>query len=72
MDKKDNSPHFCRRSLLKGVLGGAAMYALAPIRPLLAQSAAGHRFVACFLDGGWDVLLAGKGLALEAGLLLLL
>ena len=35
------------------------MYALWPMRPLLAQSAAGHRFVACFLDGGWDVLLAG-------------
>ena len=34
------------------------MYALAPIRPLLAQDASGHRFVACFLDGGWDVLLA--------------
>jgi hypothetical protein len=40
------------------MLGGAAMYALAPIRPLLAQDASGHRFVACFLDGGWDVLLA--------------
>jgi uncharacterized protein (DUF1501 family) len=59
MDKKDNGSHLCRRSLLKGALGGAAMYALWPIRPLLAQSAAGHRFVACFLDGGWDVLLAG-------------
>jgi hypothetical protein len=52
-------PHFGRRALLQGALGGAAMYALAPIRPLLAQDASGHRFVACFLDGGWDVLLAG-------------
>jgi hypothetical protein len=43
---------------MKGVLGGAAMYALSPIRPLLAQESDGHRFVACFLDGGWDVLLA--------------
>ncbi len=59
MDKKDKSPHLCRRSLIKGALGGAAAYALWPIRPLLAQNAAGHRFVACFLDGGWDVLLAG-------------
>jgi hypothetical protein len=25
----------------------------------LAQDSTGHRFVACFLDGGWDVLLAG-------------
>ena len=51
-------PQLGRRTLLQGVLGGAAMYALAPIRPLLAQDASGHRFVACFLDGGWDVLLA--------------
>jgi hypothetical protein len=43
---------------LQGALGGAAMYALWPIRPLLAQDSSGHRFVACFLDGGWDVLLA--------------
>jgi uncharacterized protein (DUF1501 family) len=50
---------FGRRSLLKGLAGGAATYALWPLRPLLAQTAAGHRFVACFLDGGWDVLLAG-------------
>jgi hypothetical protein len=34
------------------------MYSLWPIRPLLAQESGGHRFVACFLDGGWDVLLA--------------
>jgi hypothetical protein len=40
------------------MLGGAATYALWPIRPLLAQDTTGHRFVACFLDGGWDVLLA--------------
>jgi len=52
-------PSFGRRSLLKGLAGGAAAYALWPIRPLLAQSAAGHRFVACFLDGGWDVILSG-------------
>ena len=51
--------HLGRRALLQGVLGGAATYALWPLRPLLAQDAAGHRFVACFLDGGWDVLLAG-------------
>lgn len=51
-------PHLGRRALLQGALGGAAMYALAPIRPLLAQDASGHRFVACFLDGGWDVLFA--------------
>lgn len=51
--------HLSRRSLLRGVLGGAATYALWPLRPLLAQDTAGHRFVACFLDGGWDVLLAG-------------
>jgi hypothetical protein len=51
-------PQLGRRALLQGALGGAAMYALAPIRPLLAQDSAGHRFVACFLDGGWDVLLA--------------
>jgi uncharacterized protein (DUF1501 family) len=51
-------PHLGRRALLQGMLGGAAMYGLAPIRPLLAQDASGHRFVACFLDGGWDVLLA--------------
>jgi uncharacterized protein (DUF1501 family) len=50
---------FGRRSLLKGLAGGAAAYALWPIRPLLAQSTTSHRFVACFLDGGWDVLLAG-------------
>lgn len=50
--------HFGRRALLQGALGGAAMYALWPIRPLLAQESGGHRFVACFLDGGWDVLLA--------------
>lgn len=52
-------PRLGRRSLLKGILGGAATYALWPVRPLLAQSAASHRFVACYLDGGWDVLLAG-------------
>ena len=51
-------PHLSRRGLLQGALGGAALYALAPIRPLLAQDSSGHRFVACFLDGGWDVLLA--------------
>ncbi len=51
-------PQLGRRALMHGVLGGAAMYALAPIRPLLAQDASGHRFVGCFLDGGWDVLLA--------------
>lgn len=51
-------PHLGRRTVMKGVLGGAAMYALSPIRPLLAQESDGHRFVACFLDGGWDVLLA--------------
>ena len=50
-------PHLRRRTLLQGVLGGAAMYALAPIRPLFAQEPGGHRFVACFLEGGWDVLL---------------
>jgi uncharacterized protein (DUF1501 family) len=50
--------HFGRRALMQGVLGGAAMYALSPIKPLLAQDSSGHRFVACFLDGGWDVLLA--------------
>lgn len=48
---------FDRRTLLQGALGGAAMYSLWPIRPLLAQDSGGHRFVACFLDGGWDVLL---------------
>ncbi len=52
-------PRLGRRSLLHGALGAAAAYSLWPIRPLLAQEAAGHRFVACFLDGGWDVLLAG-------------
>ena len=51
-------PHLRRRALLQGALGGAAMYALWPIKPLLAQDSSGHRFVACFLDGGWDVLLA--------------
>lgn len=51
------APNFDRRTLLKGALGGAATYALWPIRPLFAQDASGHRFVACFLDGGWDVLL---------------
>jgi len=51
-------PHLGRRALLQGALGGAAMYALWPIKPLLAQDSSGHRFVACFLDGGWDVLLA--------------
>ncbi|UCH30651.1 MAG: DUF1501 domain-containing protein [Myxococcales bacterium] len=59
MSKKTELPHLSRRALLQGMLGGAATYALWPIRPLLAQDAAGHRFVACFLDGGWDVLLAG-------------
>jgi uncharacterized protein (DUF1501 family) len=59
MTKKHHCPHLSRRTLLRGALGGAAAYALWPIRPLLAQDAAGHRFVACFLDGGWDVLLAG-------------
>ena len=52
-------PRLGRRRLLQGALGGAAVYALWPIRPLLAQEASSHRFVACFLDGGWDVLLAG-------------
>ena len=59
MSTKYHCPHLSRRALLQGVLGGAATYALWPIRPVLAQGAAGHRFVACFLDGGWDVLLAG-------------
>ena len=59
MSKKHHCPHLSRRALLQGVLGGAATYALWPIRPLLAQDSTGHRFVACFLDGGWDVLLAG-------------
>ena len=52
-------PSLGRRSLLKGLAGGAAAYALWPLKPLLAQTAAGHRFVACFLDGGWDVILSG-------------
>ncbi|MFW2387304.1 MAG: DUF1501 domain-containing protein [Polyangiales bacterium] len=51
-------PHLDRRTLLQGALGGAAMYALWPLRPLFAQDSGGHRVVACFLDGGWDVLLA--------------
>lgn len=51
-------PTFGRRTLFRGALGGAAMYALWPVRPLFAQESGGHRFVACFLDGGWDVLLA--------------
>ena len=51
-------PQLGRRSVLKAILGSAATYALWPLRPVLAQNAAGHRFVACFLDGGWDVLLA--------------
>lgn len=59
MRKKQHCPHLSRRALLQGALGGAATYALWPIRPLLAQDVTGHRFVACFLDGGWDVLLAG-------------
>jgi uncharacterized protein (DUF1501 family) len=59
MSKKHDCLHLGRRTLLRGALGGAAAYALWPLRPLLAQDAAGHRFVACFLDGGWDVLLAG-------------
>jgi len=59
MSKKHHCPHLGRRALLQGALGGAATYALWPIRPLLAQDSTGHRFVACFLDGGWDVLLAG-------------
>ena len=59
MSKKNHTTHLGRRALLQGALGGAAVYALWPIRPLLAQDATGHRFVACFLDGGWDVLLAG-------------
>ena len=46
MSKRNNTPHLSRRALLQGVLGGAATYALWPIRPLLAQDAAGHRFVA--------------------------
>jgi len=57
MSKKPPN-QFDRRTLLKGALGGAATYALWPVRPLLAQESGGHRFVACFLDGGWDVLLA--------------
>lgn len=59
MSKKNHTPQLGRRALLQGALGGAAVYALWPIRPLLAQDTTGHRFVACFLDGGWDVLLAG-------------
>ncbi len=58
LGKHQCGPHFDRRTLLQGALGGAAMYALWPIRPLLAQDSGGHRFVACFLEGGWDVLLA--------------
>jgi uncharacterized protein (DUF1501 family) len=58
LGKHQCGPHLGRRALLQGALGGAAMYALWPIRPLLAQDSDGHRFVACFLEGGWDVLLA--------------
>lgn len=52
---------FNRRLLLRGALGGVGMLTLRPLTRVLAQDAAaaasGRRFVACYLSGGWDVLL---------------
>lgn len=52
---------FSRRFLLRGALGGVGMLSLKPLTRVLAQdaaaAAAGRRFVACYLSGGWDVLL---------------
>ena len=53
----ENNFKFNRRFLFRGALGGVGMLALSPVVRLLAQQATGHRFVACYMSGGWDVLL---------------
>lgn len=52
-----NDIKFGRRLLFRGAVGGVGMLALSPVTRLLAQQVSGHRFVACYMSGGWDVLL---------------
>ncbi|MDH3625452.1 MAG: DUF1501 domain-containing protein [Myxococcales bacterium] len=53
----DNKIEFSRRYLFRGALAGVGMLTLAPITRVLGQSLGGRRLVACYLSGGWDVLL---------------
>jgi len=53
----DHKLEFSRRLLLRGSLAGVGMLTLAPITRVLGQQPGGRRLVACFLQGGWDVLL---------------
>jgi hypothetical protein len=48
---------FNRRHLMRGALAGVGMLTLAPITRVLGQQLGGRRLVACYLQGGWDVLL---------------
>lgn len=48
---------FSRRYLFRGALAGVGMLTLAPITRVLGQQPSGRRLVACYLAGGWDVLL---------------
>lgn len=53
----DDKLEFSRRYLFRGALAGVGMLTLAPITRVLGQQLGGRRLVACYLSGGWDVLL---------------
>jgi len=46
-----------RRALLRGAVGAVGLSSIAPLARLMAAEASGHRLVACYFSGGWDVLL---------------
>lgn len=53
----DNKLEFSRRLLFRGALAGVGMLTLAPLTRVLGQAPGGRRLVACYLQGGWDVIL---------------
>lgn len=53
----ENDLKISRRVLFRGAVAGVGMLTLGPVVRLLAQQANGHRFVSCYMSGGWDVLL---------------
>ncbi|MEM8608685.1 MAG: DUF1501 domain-containing protein [Myxococcota bacterium] len=53
----DDKLEFGRRFLFRGAMAGVGMLTLAPLTRVLGQAPGGRRLVACYLQGGWDVLL---------------
>jgi len=55
------NPTLSRRSFLGGAVGaGALLGSLGGLRPLISETlntSEDHRFIGCFMNGGWDVLL---------------